>query len=302
MELFISQLFNGISVASILLLAALGLAITFGLMGVINMAHGEFIMIGAYTTYVVQNMFKAHMPAEAFDFFYIASIFLSFIVAGSFGLLLERIIIRRLYSRALDSLLVTWGVSLALQQLARTVFGSSNVGVDSPAFLENNLRITPMLSFSYKRIFILVMALSCAAIFAFIMYRTRQGRNMRATMQNRTMASSLGVNTNLIDAGTFAIGSGFAGVAGCAITLLGPIGPSVGSSYIVDAFMTVVVGGVGRIAGTAAGSALIGMGGASFEFFTTASLGKALIFAVVIIILQFRPKGIFTITSRALDE
>lgn len=302
MEVFLSQAFNGVSVASILVLAALGLAITFGLMGVINMAHGEFIMIGAYTTFVVQKLFEAYVPEAAFNSYIFVAIIASFIVAGIFGLILERLILRHLYGRAADSLLVTWGVSLVLQQLARSIFGSSNVGVTCPSFLDKNIQIGAMLSLSYKRIFILFMAIVCVALLAFVMYKTRQGRCMRATMQNRAMASSLGVNTPFIDMATFAIGSGLAGVAGTAVTFLGPIGPSIGSSYLVDTFMSVVVGGVGRIIGTIVGGSLIGIGGSSFEFFTSASLGKVLIFAVVIIILQFRPKGIFSINSRALDE
>lgn len=302
MELFISQLFNGLSVSSILLLAALGLAITFGLMGVINMAHGEFIMIGAYTTYMVQGFFKSRVSAEFFDAYYFVAIIAAFIVSGLFGLVLERLIIRHLYGRVLDSLLVTWGISLILQQLARDIFGSSNVSVEAPSFLEQNLKVTDMLSFSYKRLFILGMCVLCVVLWGVIMYRTRQGRNIRATMQNRSMAASLGVNTTYIDAGTFAIGSGFAGIAGCAITFLGPIGPSIGTTYIVDTFMTVVVGGVGKILGSAVGAGVIGLGGSSFEFFTSASMGKVCIFIVVIAILQFRPKGIFSINSRALDE
>jgi urea transport system permease protein len=300
-EIFFLQIFNGLSLASIYLLAALGLAITFGLMGIINMAHGEFIMIGAYTTYLVQNFFKAHLPAALFDWFYLISLPASFLTAAVLGLLLELLIVRRLYRRVLDSLLVTWGVSLVLQQLARSVFGAANVGVSSPVLLDKSFQLGPLLVLSYKRVFIMALAFICVASFAFIMYRTRIGRNIRATMQNRQMASSLGVNTRQVDAATFAIGSGFAGVSGCAITLLGAIGPTVGASYIVDTFMTVVVGGVGRIAGVLSGAAIMGVGNTSFEFLTTASLGKVIIFTVVILILQFRPKGIFTTHSRDLD-
>lgn len=298
----VSQLFNGLSVGSILLLASLGLAITFGLMGVINMAHGEFIMIGAYTTYVIQNIFRAWLPESLFDAYYFVSLIAAFVVAGAVGLLMERLIIRHLYRRVLDSLLVTWGISLVLQQMARSIFGSSNVSVDAPSFLDQNLHVAETVSFSYKRLFILMICILCVSVWGIIMYRTRHGRNIRATMQNRTMAAGLGVNTKMIDAGTFAIGSGIAGIAGCAITFLGPIGPTIGTTYIVDTFMTVVVGGVGRIIGSVIGAAVIGLGGTSFEFFSSASLGKVCIFAVVILILQFRPKGIFSVSSRALDE
>ncbi|EMU55717.1 urea ABC transporter permease subunit UrtB [Clostridium butyricum] len=302
MENFLMQLFNGLSISSILLLASLGLAITFGLMGIINMAHGEFIMIGAYTTYVVQNIFREYLPSSMFSSYFLVSLLASFVVAGLIGLFLERLIIKHLYGRVLDSLLVTWGVSLVLQQLARSIFGTSNVSVDCPQFLNNNFVLSNGVSLSYKRIFILILSIVCVVLIAYLMYKTKQGRNVRAVMQNRSMAASLGVNTSLIDAGTFAIGSGFAGIAGAAITLLGPVGPTIGSTYIVDTFMTVVVGGVGRIVGCVVGSGVMGLGGSSFEYFTSASLGKVLIFTVVIIVLQFKPKGIFTISSRALDD
>lgn len=296
------QLFNGISVSSILLLAAIGLAITFGLMGVINMAHGEFIMIGAYTTYVVHNIFLAYVPAKYFDMYCFVAIIMSFVVAAIFGLVLERLIIRHLYGRAADSLLVTWGVSLILQQLARSIFGSPNVAVVAPSFLENNLKITNIISLPYKRLFILVLAVLCIVGVFFLMYRSRHGRNIRAVMQNRTMAASLGVNTKRIDAGTFAIGSGLAGLAGCTLCWLGSIGPTLGTNYIVDTFMTVVVGGAGSILGTIFGAVFIGIFGTTFEFLTNASMGKVLVFACIVLILQFRPKGIFSVKNRSLED
>lgn len=218
METFIMQIFNGISVSSIYLLASLGLAITFGLMGVINMAHGEFIMIGAYTAYVVQNLFRAYLPAGVFDAYVFVAIVASFFTAALFGAVLERLVICRLYGRTEDSLLVTWGVSLVLQQLARSIFGAPNVGVDSPSFLAGNLRITSTLALPYKRIFILFIALICLGGVYALMYKSRQGRNIRAVMQNRNMAASLGVNTRRIDSVTFAMGSGLAGLAGCTLT------------------------------------------------------------------------------------
>lgn len=302
MEILVMQLFNGISVSSILLLAAVGLAITFGLMGVINMAHGEFIMIGAYTTYVVQNLFLKYVPESLFDAYSIVAILFSFIVAALFGLVLEKLVICKLYGRAADSLLVTWGVSLVLQQLARSIFGSPNVGVTAPSFLDKNLQITSTIILPYKRIFILVLAIACLAGVYFLMYKSRQGRNIRAVMQNRDMAASLGVNTKRIDAGTFSMGCGLAGLAGCVLSWIGAIGPTLGTNYIVDTFMTVVVGGAGSIIGTVFGSTFIGIGETAFEFLTDASMGKVLIFVCVIIVLQFRPKGIFAINSRALDD
>lgn len=302
MDTLIMQIFNGISVSSILLLAAIGLAITFGLMGVINMAHGELIMIGAYTTYVVQTIFKTSLPEKYFDFYCPVAIIMSFIVAAAVGFILEKLVICHLYGRTEDSLLVTWGVSLVLQQLARSIFGSPNVGVVAPKFLENNIKITDVIALPYKRLMILSIAILCIVGVYLLMYKTRQGRNIRAVMQNRNMAESLGVNTKFIDAMTFSIGSGLAGLAGCALSWIGSIGPSLGTNYIVDAFMTVVVGGAGSIIGTVFGSVFIGTGGTTFEFLTTTSIGKVLIFACVVIVLQFKPKGLFSINNRALDD
>lgn len=295
MEVFIMQLFNGISVSSILLLAAIGLAITFGLMGVINMAHGEFIMIGAYTAYVVQNLLGS-------DGYVLLALPASFLTAAAFGLVLERLVISRLYGRAADSLLVTWGISLILQQLARSIFGSPNVAVRVPEFLEKSIRITDVIVLPYKRLFIFLIVLVCLAAVYLLMYKSRTGRNVRAVMQNREMASALGVNTKKLDTGTFAAGCGLAGLAGCVLTWVGAIGPSLGTNYIVDTFMSVVVGGAGSILGTVLGTGFIGVGGTAFEFFTDASMGKVLIFICVILVLQFRPKGIFAVKTRALED
>ena len=296
------QIFNGISVSSIFLLASLGLASTFGRLGVINMAHGEFIMIGAYTAYVIQNLFRAYLPAGVFDAYVFVAIAASFLTAALFGAVLERLVICRLYGRTEDSLLVTWGGSLVLQQLARSIFGAPNVGVDAPSFMEKSLRVTSTLAFPLKRIFILAIALICLGGVYALMYKSRQGRNIRAVMQNRNMAACLGVNTKRIDCATFAAGSGLAGLAGCALTWIGPIGPTLGTNYIVDTFMTVVVGGAGSILGTVFGSAFIGVGETTFEFFTNASVGKVLIFACIILLLQFKPKGIFAVRNRALED
>lgn len=301
MSTWIMQFFNGISVSSILFLAAIGLAITFGLMGVINMAHGEFIMIGAYTTYVVQNLFLTHFD-QFFDWYLLFAIVLSFVVAAVFGFVLEKLVIRRLYGRPEDSLLVTWGISLILQQLARSIFGAPNVSVTPPSFLNNNLHITDSIVLPYTRIMILALAIACMIAVYIMMYRSRYGRNINAVMQNREMAGALGINTARIDAGTFAIGSGLAGLAGCTLTWIGAIGPSLGTNYIIDAFISVVTGGAGTIIGTVFGSTFIGLGGTFFEFLTSPSIGRVLIFGCVIILLQFRPKGIFALRTRALDD
>lgn len=302
MNTYILQIFNGISVSSILMLAALGLAITFGLMKIINMAHGELIMIGAYVTYLVQNIFLSLVDKSLFDIYFIVSIPVAFMITAGIGYLLEATVIKRLYGRPLDSLLATWGVSLFLQQLARSIFGAPNVDVRSPKWLEGGLVIMKDLQLPYKRLFIILLVSTCIFGVYFFLYKTANGRRIRAVMQNRSMAESLGINTRRMDAMTFAVGSGVAGVAGCALTLLGSIGPTLGTSYIVDTFMVVVLGGVGRIIGTVAGAGAIGIGNTSFEFLTNASLGKVLVFTVVILFLQWKPQGFFTISSRALDE
>ena len=225
MTSFLTILFNGLSLSSILLLAALGLSITFGLMRVINMAHGEFIMIGAYTTFLVQNFFLKFIPKSAFDFYFPLALIFSFAVAFGFGLLLERLVIRRLYGRETDSLLATWGVSLVLQQLARTIFGAPNVNVSAPSFLNGNITLfasqdSAGLVMTYKRLFIIALVVACMIAMYFLMYKSNYGKKVRATMQNRPMAQCLGIQTNKIDSYTFAIGSGLAGVAGCALCLV----------------------------------------------------------------------------------
>ncbi|MCM3750047.1 urea ABC transporter permease subunit UrtB [Paenibacillus pasadenensis] len=301
MEVVWLQLFNGISVSSILLLIALGLAVTFGQMNVINMAHGELIMVGAYATYLTQQLFQAYLPSSWFDQYFLLSILASFAAAFLIGLLLEKVLIRFLYGRPLDSLLATWGVGLALQQLARSIFGAPNVGVKSPSWLEGGLAVTDGLVFPYKRLFILgLVALCLLAMFLYI-YRTAAGRRMRAVMQNRDMAACLGISTRRVDSMTFAIGSGLAGIAGCALTLIGPIGPSIGTYYIVDAFMVVVLGGVGKLIGTVVGALGIGMTNTLFEFWTTASLGKVLVFLCIVAFLQWKPKGFVALRTRSLD-
>ncbi|ANA81513.1 urea ABC transporter permease subunit UrtB [Paenibacillus glucanolyticus] len=301
MEMTILQVFNGLSVSSILLLIALGLAVTFGLMNVINMAHGELIMIGAYSTYVTQGLFTAYMPKSWFDTYFIAALLVSFVVAALIGWLLEMILIRHLYGRPLDSLLATWGVGMMLQQIARFIFGAPNVAVTSPSWLNGGLAITSSIVLPYKRLFIIVLvALVLTAMYLYI-YRTVQGRRMRAVMQNRNMAGCLGISTRRVDGLTFAIGSGIAGIAGCALTLLGPIGPSIGTYYIVDAFMVVVLGGVGKLIGTVAGALGIGMFNTLFETYTSASIGKVLVFALIVAFLQWKPRGLVALRTRSLD-
>ncbi|TES46079.1 urea ABC transporter permease subunit UrtB [Halalkalibacterium halodurans] len=296
----IVQLFNGISLGSILLLIALGLAITFGMMRVINMAHGELIMVGAYATYVVQLLFSQYVPPAFFDLYFLLAVPLSFVISAFIGTLMELTVIRHLYGRPLDSLLATFGVGLILQQTARTIFGAPNVGVQSPSFLRGGLEIAGV-TLPFSRLFIITLVLVSFCLLAWFFYKTRNGRKIRGVMQNRSMATCLGISTRKVDVMTFAIGSGCAGLAGAALTLLGPIGPTIGTYYIVDAFMVVVVGGVGMLVGTVAGALGIGMFNTLFEYWTNASLGKVLVFACIILFLQWRPQGLFSLPTRSLD-
>ncbi|GGG24668.1 urea ABC transporter permease subunit UrtB [Paenibacillus abyssi] len=301
MELIIGQLFNGMSVSSILLLIALGLAITFGLMNVINMAHGELIMIGAYSTYLTQNLFIDYLPSSMFNWYFVLAIPASFLIAFAIGLILEFSLIRFLYGRPLDSLLATWGVALMLQQLARTIFGAPNVGVKSPTWLDGGWMLMQGVVLPYKRLFIIGLVIVTLFAMYLYIYRSHAGRRMRAVMQNREMAACLGISTRRVDATTFAIGSGIAGIAGCALTLMGPIGPALGTYYIVDAFMVVVLGGVGKLVGTIIGALGIGLTNTLFEFWTTASLGKVLVFLCIVAFLQWKPKGLVAMRTRSLD-
>jgi len=295
METALQQAFNALSVASILLLVGLGLAITFGLMRVINMAHGEFIMAGAYMTFLCGQIFKTN-PNLAF----IVAIPVAFAVTAALGYLLETTVISRLYGRPLDTLLATWGISLILQQAARSLFGAQNVDVTSPTYLEGQWTLGPV-TMPILRLFIIALAIVCVIGTAFFLYKTAWGRRIQAVMQNREMASCLGISTRKVDAIAFSLGSGLAGIAGCAVALLGSIGSSTGTNYIVDAFMTVVLGGVGTVMGTVAGAIGIGALGTGWETVTSASLGKVLAFICVIAFLQWKPAGIIATKSRALD-
>ncbi len=294
------QLFNGLSLGSILVMIGLGLAVVFGLMGIINMAHGELMMIGAYSAYVVANLFSAFLPARLFGLYFVAALPTAFAAAALAGAALERGLIRHLYGRPLETLLATWGVSLVLQQLFRQLFGANNVDVASPGWLTGGLALGGV-QLPYKRLFILVLAAASLAGLVAYLYRTRLGLMTRAVMQNRAMAMCLGIPSRRIDTITFALGAGLAGLAGCALSLLGSVGPGTGQNYIVDAFMTVVLGGVGTLFGVVAGGAVIGGGSALAEFFTTASMGKVIVFTAVILFLQFRPQGVFTTRTRSLD-
>lgn len=295
MDVILDQLFVGLSIASILLLVALGLTFTFGQMNVINMAHGEFIMAGAYTTYVLQTAFGTGLITLSFGLALPAA----FLVAGTLGLILEFLVIRRLYGRPLDTLLVTWGVGLMLQQLARDVFGAQNVSVSAPAFLNGGVDVAGV-TLSYSRLFIIVVVVVVVVVIAGYMKRTPAGRRMRAVMQNRSLASVSGVRTRRVDRTTFFIGSGLAGVAGVGVTLLGAVGPTIGLNYIIDAFLVVIVGGLGQLRGAILAAIALGMANSFIEYSTTASVAKAGVFLLIVAFLQWRPQGLIVQQRRGL--
>ncbi|MEJ5221019.1 MAG: urea ABC transporter permease subunit UrtB [Tepidiforma sp.] len=292
MDIWLQQLFNGISLGSILLLVAIGLAFSFGLMNVINMAHGEMIMIGAYCAYLAQQLLEGPLGASAPDVSFLLALPAAFAIAGLVGMGLEVTLIRRLYGRPLDTLLATWGVSLVLQQLARSIFGAPNVQVTTPSWLQGGIAVTGSFTMPYLRLFIIAMVLAAIALVWLYLVRTAAGRRTRATMQNREVAAALGVRTPRVDMLTFGLGSGLAGLAGCALALLGPIGPSLGTYYIVDSFLVVILGGIGQVVGTAIAALAIGGANALLEFQLSASVAKVLVFALVIAFLQWRPAGI----------
>lgn len=381
---FINAIFSGISIGSVLLIAALGLAVVFGLMGVINMAHGELIMLGAYTTFVVQNVFKA-LGSPLSETYIIFAIPIAFLITALMGLILERGVVRFLYGRPLETLLATWGVSLILQQFVRSIswvlligivlfcllffgawwfvsrrpdfgrirnwffaiilplsaaisasvgvvlaqtyklavtqpwFGAQNVNVTAPKWLQGGLNIGD-LRLPYTRLFIIFLTILCVAGIYYFFQRTAWGLRIRAVTQNRSMSSCLGIPTQKVDALTFALGSGLAGIAGCAISLLGSVGPNTGQNYIVDTFMVVVVGGVGKLVGSIVAALAIGtvsyiIGSNAlapllapipaladfFAFFATASMAKVMVFALIIIFLQVRPAGLFPQKGRTVD-
>lgn len=298
MDAILLQAFNGLSLGSILLLVSLGLALAFGLMRVINMAHGEFIMIGAYVAYLFQQTLAPVLGGVEPGIWFILAIPAAFIVAAALGALMEVTMIRHLYGRPLDTLLATWGVGLILQQAARSIFGAPNVNVSSPVWLSGGVDIGAGLLLPYKRIFIIALVIVVVIAIYLYLQRTVNGRRLRAVMQNREMASCLGVRSRWVDASTFALGTGLAGVAGVALTQLGSIGPSVGTFYIVDAFMVVVLGGVGRLPGTILAAVLIGVTNTVLELGTTATVGKVLVLLLIIAFLQWKPSGLATLQTR----
>ncbi len=293
-------LFTGLSLGSILLLVALGLAITYGLMGVINMAHGELMMIGAYATYVVQNLFRAYLPGW-FDWYVIAAIPVAFLVSAGVGAVLERSVIRWLYGRPLETLLATWGISLILMQLVRTVFGAQNVGVENPSWLSGGLQVLPNLILPYNRLAILLFAALVLAGVALLISQTRLGLFVRGVTQNRRMASCVGINTARVDTYAFSLGAGIAGLAGCALSQVGNVGPDLGQGYIVDSFMVVVLGGVGQLAGTVYAGLGLGVLNKLLEGWQGAVLAKIMVLIFIVIFIQKRPQGIFAMKGRSAE-
>ncbi|MGW2047793.1 urea ABC transporter permease subunit UrtB [Streptomyces sp. NPDC001858] len=294
MTVVLNQSFTGISIGAVLLLIALGLTLTFGQMGVINMAHGEFIMAGAYTTYVLQKSISGAGISL------LVALPVAFLVAGAMGALLEWLLIRRLYTRPLDTLLVTWGVSLMLQQLARDVFGAPNVQTHAPDLLTGNISLGGGVTFASSRLFILGLALLCVLALTLILRLTPLGRRIRAVVQNRDLAEVSGIATGRVDRMTFFIGSGLAGVAGVALTLVGPIGPTMGTNYIVDAFLVVVVGGIGQLKGSVITAFALGVLQSVLEYSTTVSVAKVIVLVAIVAFLQWRPQGLYTLRTRSL--
>ncbi|GAA2319889.1 urea ABC transporter permease subunit UrtB [Glycomyces scopariae] len=293
MDLLVGQLLTGLSTGSILLLAALGLSLTFGQMGVVNMAHGEFIMAGCYTAYVVQQV-----VGDAGVSLLIA-LPIGFLVGGAMGLVLEALLLRRLYHRPLDTLLVTFGVGLVLQQAARDVFGAPAVNVSVPEALRGGVDLLGT-TVPKTRLFIMALAVLAVTAVALVLRFTPAGRRIRAVTGNRDLAETAGISSRRVDAATFFIGSGLAGVAGVALTLIGSTSPTTGQSYLVDAFLVVVAGGLGRIKGAVVAAVALGALQAVFETYSTASLAKVGVFVVIVVFLQLRPQGLFTLRTRSL--
>ncbi len=294
---FAENVFFGLSLGSVLLLSAIGLAITFGVMGVINMAHGEMMMIGAYTTWVIQQLFPNHIAYSL-----LMAVPAAFVVAGLVGILIERSVIRFLYGRPLETLLATFGVSLILQQAARTIFTPLNRAVSLPEWMSGSLTINPVLSITYNRLFILLFALAVFFALLLVLKKTSLGLKVRAVSQNRSMARAVGVRANWVDALTFGLGSGIAGVAGVALSQLTNVGPNLGQAYIIDSFMVVVFGGVGNLWGTLVGAMGLGVLNKFMEPYAGAVLAKVLVLVLLILFIQKKPKGLFPQKGRAAAD
>jgi urea transport system permease protein len=297
LSIFAMQGFAGLILFSVFVLMALGLAIIFGQMGVINMAHGEFMILGAYITYLTSNVFSQYLP-DFFDAYFLIAMFLAFLATAALGALVEWAMIRHLYHRPLDTLLATWGLSLILQQLYRTVFGAREVGVTLPEWLMGSYQISESIEVPINGIFVMCLALSISLGVAILMYRSRWGTQVRAVVQNRPMAGAVGINTAKVDRVTFALGCGIAGIAGSAFTMIGSTGPTSGQLYIVDTFLVVVFGGAASLLGTIASAFSISQAQSTMEFFLSGSMAKVLTLLFVVLILMVRPQGLFTLKVR----
>jgi urea transport system permease protein len=296
----LAQAFTGVSLGSILLLAALGLAITYGLMGVINMAHGELIMIGAYATWLVQSVFRESLPG-LFDWYLLVALPIAFITSALVGAAMERTVIRFLYGRPLETLLATWGISLVLMQGVRTLFGAQNVGVENPSWMSGSITLMGNLTLPWNRIIIIAFAAAVLVGVTLMITRTRLGLFVRGVTQNRPIAACMGVNTARIDTYAFALGSGIAGLAGCALSQIGNVGPDLGQGYIVDSFMVVVLGGVGQLAGTVYAAFGLGILNKFLEGWAGAVLAKIAVLVFIIVFIQKRPQGIFAMKGRSAE-
>lgn len=296
-SIFAMQGFAGLILFSIFVLMALGLAIIFGQMGVINMAHGEFMILGAYVTYMCSNFFADYIPGLFSIYFFVAMI-LSFIVAGALGMLVEWALIKRLYKRPLDTLLATWGLSLILQQTYRTVFGAREKGVTIPDWMMGSYQLTDLVEVPINGIFFMVLTIVITAAVYYLLFRSGWGRQVRAVTQNRVMSGAVGINTEKVDRLTFGIGCGIAGIAGSAFTMIGSTGPTAGQLYIVDTFLVVVFGGAASLFGTIASAFAISQSQSAMEFFMSGSMAKVLTLLTVVGILMLRPQGLFSLKIR----
>ncbi|KOC87609.1 urea ABC transporter permease subunit UrtB [Winslowiella iniecta] len=296
----LGQAFTGLSLGSILLLAALGLAITYGLLGVINMAHGEMLMLGAYATWLVQSMFQRFAP-EWLAYYPLLALPVAFFITATIGMLLERTVIRHLYGRPLETLLATWGISLMLIQLVRVLFGAQNLEVANPTWLSGGLQLLPNLVLPYNRIAVILFVTGVLILTWLLLNKTRLGMNVRAVTQNRAMADCCGVPTGRVDMLAFGLGSGIAGLGGVALSQLGNVGPELGQGYIIDSFLVVVLGGVGQLAGTVVAALGLGILNKVLEPQMGAVLGKILILVLIILFIQKRPQGLFAFKGRVTD-
>ena len=295
--IFAMQGFAGLILFSVYVLMALGLAIIFGQMGVINMAHGEFMILGAYVTYMVSIFFAAFLP-DLFGIYFFVAIVLAFMASGALGMAVEWSLIRHLYRRPLDTLLATWGLSLVLQQVYRSVFGAREVGVRIPEWMRGSLQVTDLVEVPFNGLLLMILTLCIAATVYVMLYRSTWGKQVRAVMQNRQMADAVGINTGRTDRLTFGIGCGIAGIAGSAFTMVGSTGPTAGQLYIVDTFLVVVFGGAASLFGTIASAFSISQVQSILEFFLSGSMAKVLTLLTVIVILMLRPQGLFTLKVR----